>query len=338
MTFVVSLRLGEPRARPRCAGCSNAIRARASSSIRRRRGHGSSWTSSSRSTRVDQVDLKGAYRGTVVDNPPSPELYRLVAEAFPLAWIEDPALVPEVEDVLAPHRERISWDAPIHSVCDVEALPFAPRALNVKPSRFGSLRGLCDFYDYAADRGIALYGGGQFELGVGRGQIQLLASLFHPDAPNDVAPGGYNDPEPPPGLPCSPLAATPAATGFQQERAGSPKGASCRKNAERLTSRPHVFPRPHRPERDVPRPAPPRAPAQAPAEGGRARRPRRRGRGDLRRRDARRARRPRRRRCAPRSRRSRRRSASPSCRARSAASTSRWGSRRCPASSTSTSR
>ena len=51
-----------------------------------------------------------------------------------------------------------------------------------------------------------MYGGGQFELGVGRGQIQYLASLFHSDSPNDVAPAGYNldplDPE----LPQSPLA------------------------------------------------------------------------------------------------------------------------------------
>ncbi len=33
-----------------------------------------------------------------------------------------------------------------------------------------------------------MYGGGMGELGVGRGQIELLAALFHPDAPNDVAP------------------------------------------------------------------------------------------------------------------------------------------------------
>ena len=32
----------------------------------------------------------------------------------------------------------------------------------------------------ARERGIALYGGGQFELGPGRGHIQYLASLFHP--------------------------------------------------------------------------------------------------------------------------------------------------------------
>ena len=49
------------------------------------------------------------------------------------------------------------------------------------------------------------YGGGQFELGVGRGQIQALASLFHADAPNDIAPGVYNLPDPPAELPRSPL-------------------------------------------------------------------------------------------------------------------------------------
>ena len=40
-----------------------------------------------------------------------------------------------------------------------------------------------------------MYGGGQFELSVGRNQIQTLASLFHPDGPNDVAPLGYDGPE-----------------------------------------------------------------------------------------------------------------------------------------------
>ena len=107
--------------------------------------------------------------------------------------------------MLEPHRDRITWDAPIHSWADVEALPFPPRCLNCKPSRFGSLERLFEFYDRCDEHGIALYGGGQFELGVGRGQIQLLAALFHPDGPNDVAPGGYNDPEPRPGLPASPL-------------------------------------------------------------------------------------------------------------------------------------
>jgi hypothetical protein len=164
---------------------------------------------------VDSIDLKGQYTGTIVDNPPNPELYRLVAEGFPDAWLEDPALSEETDAVLAPHRDRITWDAPIHSVADIEALPFPPRMTNIKPSRFGSLRGLFEAYDYCEEAGIGMYGGGQFELGVGRGQIQYLASLFHPDTPNDVAPGGYNIAPPAPGLPTSPLEPAQHETGFR---------------------------------------------------------------------------------------------------------------------------
>jgi hypothetical protein len=165
---------------------------------------------------VDTVDLKGAYHGTMVDLPPDPVLYERVARAFSEAWIEDPALTDETEPVLAPYRDRITWDAPIHSVADVVSLPFQPRTLNVKPSRFGAVRELFAFYDHCAERGIGLYGGGQFELGPGRGQVQYLASLFCPDAPNDVAPSGYNAIEPADGLPVSPLEPTPAPTGFHR--------------------------------------------------------------------------------------------------------------------------
>jgi hypothetical protein len=154
--------------------------------------------------RVDTVDFKGIYRGEF-GSPPDAALYRRIAEAFPEAWIEDPGLTPETSAVLAVHRERITWDAGIHEWADVEALPHTPRALNCKPSRFGSVKRLFDFYDGCQDRGIALYGGGQYELGPGRAQIQLLASLFHPDAPNDVAPDGFNVTEPVAGLPDSPL-------------------------------------------------------------------------------------------------------------------------------------
>jgi hypothetical protein len=164
---------------------------------------------------VATADLKGLYSGTVVDNSPDPVLYALVAELLPDAWIEDPSLVAETETVLAPYHDRITWDAPIHSVADVLALPFPPKMLNVKPSRFGRLRALLDFYDHCAAQGIGNYGGGQTELGVGRGQIQYLASLFHPDTPNDVAPRGFNLDPLPPGLPSSPLHPAPAASGFR---------------------------------------------------------------------------------------------------------------------------
>ncbi|HYX88881.1 MAG TPA: hypothetical protein VE753_05890 [Gaiellaceae bacterium] len=163
---------------------------------------------------VVTADLKAFYRGEN-DLPPDPDLYRRVAEGFREAWLEDPALTEATEPVLEPHRDRVTWDAPIHSIADVEALPFPPRTLNCKPSRFGFLRELLDFYDHCERHRIGLYGGGMFELGPGRGQVQYLASLFHPDAPNDVAPGAYNDPKPRPGLPPSPLEPAPAPTGFR---------------------------------------------------------------------------------------------------------------------------
>jgi L-alanine-DL-glutamate epimerase-like enolase superfamily enzyme len=164
---------------------------------------------------VDVTDLKGQYTGTVVDNPPDAALYRRVAEGFPEAWLEDPALTEETDAVLEAHRERITWDAPIHSVADIESLPFPPRTINVKPSRFGSVERLLATYDYCASNGIGMYGGGQFELGVGRGHIQYLASLFHPDGSNDVAPGGFNLTPVPSGLPTSPLEPSPDRVGFR---------------------------------------------------------------------------------------------------------------------------
>ncbi len=163
---------------------------------------------------VDSIDLKGQYQGTVVDNPPDPDLYRRVLEAFPDAWIEDPALTPETLPLLEPVADRVTWDAVIHSIEDIEKLRWPPRTVNVKPSRFGSVERLFATYDYCEEKGIGAYGGGQWELSIGRGHIQLLAALFHPDTPNDVAPGGYNANEPPAGLPESPLLVAPRTTGF----------------------------------------------------------------------------------------------------------------------------
>jgi hypothetical protein len=164
---------------------------------------------------VDTLDLKGQYKNTPVDQSGDATLYARVAIAFPTAWLEDPDLNDETGPVLEPHRERITWDAPIHSVADITGLPFPPKTVNIKPSRFGSIHELFDTYDYCAKKQIAMYGGGQFELGPGRGQIQYLASLFHPRTPNDVAPAVYNTSKPRAGLPESPLKPVPSQTGFR---------------------------------------------------------------------------------------------------------------------------
>jgi hypothetical protein len=163
---------------------------------------------------VDTLDLKGAYEGTPVDQDADATLYARVAVAFPDAWIEDPKVTAETFPVLEPHRARITWDAPIHSVADIAGLRWRPRMLNFKPSRFGSVKALLEAYEYCFENRIRIYGGGQFELGPGRGQIQYLASIFHPDTPNDVAPAAYNA-DPKPGLPASPLAPASSQTGFR---------------------------------------------------------------------------------------------------------------------------
>jgi L-alanine-DL-glutamate epimerase-like enolase superfamily enzyme len=162
---------------------------------------------------IDVLDLKGLYRGTPVDVDTDPELYRAVAAAFPDAYLEDPDLNDETRPVLEPHADRITWDANLHSLADVKE--HARKAINSKPSRFGSLHELLSIYEHCESEGIAIYGGGQGELGPGRGQIQYLASLFHPETPNDVAPSGYNDPAVPDGLPTSPMDPVPTGTGFR---------------------------------------------------------------------------------------------------------------------------
>jgi L-alanine-DL-glutamate epimerase-like enolase superfamily enzyme len=164
---------------------------------------------------VDVVDMKGSYRNVSVAMEPETGLYGRVIEGLLDAWIEDPAIEDSTAGLLERHRDRITWDEPIHSVADIEALPWRPRMLNLKPARFGSVRALFDTYDYCAEHGIGAYGGGMFEQGPGRGQLQYLASMFHPDAPNDLAPEGYNLQSPSRDLLPSPLAPEPDRTGFR---------------------------------------------------------------------------------------------------------------------------
>lgn len=164
--------------------------------------------------RVEVVDFKGAYRGTIVDQPADPGLYGRVLEHLPEVWIEDPHDAPAVEAVLTGAWSRVAWDAPIHSLADVREREGRFGALNVKPSRLGTLENLCALYDHAQLRGLPLYAGGQFELGPGRAQAQLLAAIFHPGAPNDIAPLAYHDEDPGRAAPSSPLAPPVDRAGF----------------------------------------------------------------------------------------------------------------------------
>jgi hypothetical protein len=158
--------------------------------------------------RVESIDLKGLYTGTVVDNPADPTLYATVVELFPNAWIEDPAFTDETRPILEPVIDRVTWDAPIHSVADIEALAHEPKCLNLKPSRSGGVQELIAIIEHCGARGIQLYSGGQFELAVGRSHLHVIAGLFFPDSPNDASPIDYHA-DPKPGVPAAPPAPPP---------------------------------------------------------------------------------------------------------------------------------
>jgi len=165
--------------------------------------------------RVRVVDLKGYYQGTGVEQPPDRELYERVISGFPEAIVEDPAVTEATRPVVERVRDRLAWDAPVTSVQALGDLPYPPTHLNVKPSRFGSVRSLLACVEHCRERGVVMYGGGQFELDVGRGQAQLLASLLYPSGPNDLAPTAYNDVDPDATLPASPLAPPADPAGFR---------------------------------------------------------------------------------------------------------------------------
>ena len=164
---------------------------------------------------VRTVDLKGQYRGAFQGPPADPRLYRMVAENLKDCWLEDPDWSQESALALAPFEDRITWDAVLHSLADIDQRPNRQRCVNIKPSRFGYVSELMRIYEYCQNGGLQMYSGGQFELGPGRDHIQYLAAMFHPDTPNDAAPRIYNETPLPTELPHSPLDLEAADTGFR---------------------------------------------------------------------------------------------------------------------------
>lgn len=216
--FVVSTRLGEPPSFDRVLTWL-----RLNPDLEFKLDATSSWTPElvadlAATDAVRVLDLKGQYRGTVVDQPADPRLYRRLLESFPDALIEDPVLTAETRPLFEGREGRVTWDAPITDVESVDELPFEPEWLNVKPSRFGTVESLFETIEHCSDRGIRMYGGGQTELSVGREHIHAIASLFYPDAPNDIAPRAYNEPEPASGLPESPLSPPTDPRGLEWKR------------------------------------------------------------------------------------------------------------------------
>ena len=143
---------------------------------------------------VRTVDFKGQYGMDVGTPEQMLAMYTAVIECFPDALLEDPHDIPEVTELLQPYRARVSYDAPVTTAAALDETAIRCGAVNVKPSRIGGLEELFKVYARCEADGLPMYGGGMGELGVARGQIQLLASLFHPDTFNDVAPSASTCP------------------------------------------------------------------------------------------------------------------------------------------------
>jgi hypothetical protein len=103
-----------------------------------------------------------------------------------LRWLPDVLHEDPAEPYPAAIAQAVAVDAPITEPSALDAL--APVACNLKPARMGSLLDVLRTAARCGRRGIAVYVGGMFEVGVGRRQLRDLASVLCPDAPNDLAP------------------------------------------------------------------------------------------------------------------------------------------------------
>lgn len=214
LTFVASMRLGSPSS-------FEPIKRRLEKdpSMRFKLDPTNDWTDEligqlADTGAVDTMDFKGFYKGTPVEVKTDPALYQKIVDNFPLAWLEDPDVTDDTRPILEPHASRVTWDFPIHDVESINSQAFKPKTVNIKPSRSGSISNLFAIYDYCRQHGLAMYSGGQTEIGPGRGQVQYLSALFHPDSPNDIAPAVYNSADPSAELPLSPLKLSAKPLGF----------------------------------------------------------------------------------------------------------------------------
>ena len=201
--FVVSLNLGSA---PTCAPLLS--RRAACGALRFKLDATSEWGDElleclAASGCVEAIDFKGVYQGTLsaVQGTLSAvrtdaDLYRRVAEALPDAWLEDPDLSdPAARAALCSQRHRVTWDAPIHRAGDIAAQPWAARTVNVKPSRFGTLRALFDTYDHCAAPAASVSTvAGSTNWGRDAARLNTWRRCFTPTRPTTSRPPGSMTP------------------------------------------------------------------------------------------------------------------------------------------------
>jgi len=132
--------------------------------------------------RVAILDWKGAGDDTA---------FARAMDAMPGVLHEDPA-----EPWPEAMYPRLALDASITTAGALAGV--APVAVNLKPARMGGVLEMLAAAARCAERGIAVYLGGMFEIDVGRRQLRDLAAVLCPDGPNDLAAIPLADPPPAP--------------------------------------------------------------------------------------------------------------------------------------------
>lgn len=162
--------------------------------------------------RVVVVDFK---RSGPADRPI--EAHRRI----PAAWLEDPpreSAARVADPAAGAWGDRIAVDGYVRRAADLDRLPLPAAAVNVKAPRVGGWLEALRCLEACRMRGWKAYVGGMFEVGVGRAQAAVLASLHTADAWNDLAPlaaAGASSPTPMEGT----------WEGFAPPETGGPAGA-----------------------------------------------------------------------------------------------------------------
>ena len=119
-----------------------------------------------------------------------PAQVALAHRFLPDAWLEDPPAAAITTDRKGAWRLRVALDGYVLAAVDLDAPEIPPAAVNVKAPRVGGWLEALRCLEACRRRDWSAYVGGMFEVDVGRRQARVLASLFTPDAWNDLAPLG----------------------------------------------------------------------------------------------------------------------------------------------------
>ena len=135
-----------------------------------------------------------------------------MAETFPEAWLEDPDLNDGTREVLAPHMAR---HLRRHSTRLPTSSSWHPSARSTQALALGSLEELFAVYEHCEREGLAIYSGGQGEVGVGRGQVQYLALALPPGHAERHRAVRLQRSKRAGGMPTSPMDPVPSETGYR---------------------------------------------------------------------------------------------------------------------------